>query len=774
MTDRISIPVLVVLSFACLSLAHICSAEESGSRGEQLFRQSCADCHGDSGQGVNSAYDKPLTGDATVAELSRVINDTMPEGDPESCVGKDAEAVAKYIYDAFYSPTAQLRLNPPRQRLARLTGSQLRQSLADLFARFEGTTEFKNEYGIQARYYDRERKDRVEFERIDSTIDFDFGMEGPGEGIDAEDWAARWNGALKVDVTGRYQIIVRSTCSFVMKFGGNDREFINNHVQSGDQTEFRKSIHLTAGRIYPLSIQFDQRKRKTEQPPARITLSWKPPHGVEQVIPARAFPRVSARSTFALQTKLPPDDRSYGYERGISVDRQWDESTTAAAIEFADAAIEELWPRYRRQHQDESNDGRSQLRKFLLELVETAFRGPVTGEVRQIYVDDQIDATEDDNEAIRRVVLIALKSPRFLYPMLDGDRSKPQRAANRLALTLFDSLPSDRWLRQAVDEGGLTNEGEIRGAARRMVLDWRARSKTRELFYDWLNLEHFGEISKNEELFPEFDEALVSDLRASLDLFLDKVVWGETSDFRQLFLANVSFTSDRIRKYYGEDWSMAVDGPGLQLTHPVDERMFGVLSHPYMMSGLAYRDSTSPIHRGVFLLRFVLGRTLRPPNEAFTPLSPDLHPEMTTRERVTLQTSPPNCQVCHQKINGLGFALENFDAVGRYRTEENGRVIDAGGRYNTRADEDVQFVGPAQLATMLASSEDVQRAFVNRAFQHFVKQPPAAYGANTEDRLLKMFIESEYDIRKLLVEIAVTAATEPDADGTAETVADSS
>ena len=90
-----------------------------------------------------------------------------------------------------------------------------------------------------------------------------------------------------------------------------------------------------------------------------------------------------------------------------------------------------------------------------------------------------------------------------------------------------------------------------------------------------------------------------------------------------------------------------------------------MLTHPYLMSGLAYRDSTSPIHRGVFLMRHILGRTLRPPQEAFTPLSPDLHPDLTTRERIALQTSPDGCQTCHIKINGLGFTLENFDAVGR-------------------------------------------------------------------------------------------------------------
>ncbi len=96
-----------------------------------------------------------------------------------------------------------------------------------------------------------------------------------------------------------------------------------------------------------------------------------------------------------------------------------------------------------------------------------------------------------------------------------------------------------------------------------------------------------------------------------------------------------------------------------------------MITHPYLMSALAYHDSTSPIHRGVFLIRFVLGRTLRPPAEAFAPLSPDLHPDLTTRERVELQTSPESCQVvCHSKINGLGFTLENFDAVGRYRELE--------------------------------------------------------------------------------------------------------
>lgn len=148
------------------------------------------------------------------------------------------------------------------------------------------------------------------------------------------------------------------------------------------------------------------------------------------------------------------------------------------------------------------------------------------------------------------------------------------------------------------------------------------------------------------------------------------------------------------------------------------------------------------------------------PNEAFTPFSADLHPDLTTRERVQLQTSPENCQVCHARINGLGFALEHFDAVGRYQSEELGRAIDASGRYTTRADEKQEFAGASELAEYLADSKDAKRAFVVRAFQHFVKQPLAAFGANTEDQLLESFEKNDCSIRELLVEIAVIASSQ--------------
>lgn len=729
-------------------------------KGKTIYQNQCAECHGKEGQGVAKRFDKPLLGDATVGELSELITETMPEDDPDLCVGQDATAVATYIHQTFYSKAAQ----QPRIKLARLTGTQLRQSLADLYAHFAGVAKFSEQPGLHGEYYNgkRPRRDKRKIDRTDATIDFDFADKGPGDGISAEEFSIQWTGGLKIDVTGRYELIIRSTCAFVCFLGSDDREFINNYVQSGDKTEFHRSLVLTAGRIYPVKLQFYQRKRKTKQPPARIALSWVPPYGTEQIVPAGNLLSERVPATFTLQAKLPPDDRSYGYERGISVDRQWDDSTTAAAIEFAEAAADELWPRYRSRNRNAPDQNRAQLRGFLTEMAETAFRGPVDAPIRRLYVDQQVEFSEDDAEAIKRSLLITLKSPRFLYPLLDRHRSASQRAGNRLTLTLHDSLPADAWLIQQIGNDKLKTESEIRAAAQRLLNDRRTRGKTRALMYAWLNLSRNGEAIKDEEAFSGFDADLVSDLRASFDAFLDEIVWSEASDFRQLTRADWTYTNERLHKFYGPAWMPASKGTGMQKSVAAPNQRTGLIAHPYLMSGLAYPDSTSPIHRGVFVIRYLLGRTLRPPNEAFTPLSPDLHPDLTTRERIALQTSPESCQVCHKKINGLGFTLENFDTVGRYRVKEKGREINVKGGYTARSGKYVKIEGSRGLSEYLATSDDAHRAFVDRAFEHFVKQPAAAYGTDTLEKLTKSFQANQFNIQKLLIEIAVVAAKPSD------------
>jgi hypothetical protein len=756
---------------AAVFLARSAAADSDELRkiGKEIYRNDCQNCHGKNGEGVPKFYPDRLTGDATIGELTDLISDTMPEEDPDLCTGKNARAVSAYIHHAFYSEAAQVRNRPPRIRLARLTGEQLRQSISGLYGSFTEMAWQEEPRGVLANYFqgDQWKKEKLKIERTDPVLDFNFGHDGPdkGKGIDPKEFYINWSGSLRIDETGRYEIIVRSSCSFVLEFGRHGRELINNHVKSAGKTEFRRTLQLTGGRAYPFKIDFTQRKRKTEQPPATFTLAWVPPGGVEEVIPMRHLIKSTMPASFALQTKLPADDRSYGYERGTSVNRQWDESTTKAAIEFSQAAITELWPEYERKHRKKTDKNRSRLRGFAKHIVSTAFRGELSEAQQKTFIDAPIDTTPDDAEAIKKICLMALKSPRFLYPTLDFDQSDSQRAANRLALVMFDSLPVDEWLRKKVSKNQLKTDDQINDVVWRMVNDFRTQAKTRAFLYEWLELTHSEEISKDKERFPGFDDQLIADLRASLDTLLHQVVWSDQSDFRQLIQADWSPTNERLAAFYGKAWKptkqTTKDSTGELAPSIADANAHvGVLTHPLLMADLSYHRTTSPIHRGVFLYRKILGRTLRPPNAAFSPLNPDLHPKLTTRQRVSLQTDEVSCQVCHSKINTLGFSLEKFDPVGRFRAKEKGQTVDATGSYLDRTGQVAQFDGARELADFLVSNSDSHRAFVDSCFEHFVKQPAAAYGADTLDRLTREFQENNFSIRDLIVSIAWTVVRE--------------
>ncbi len=169
-----------------------------------------------------------------------------------------------------------------------------------------------------------------------------------------------------------------------------------------------------------------------------------------------------------------------------------------------------------------------------------------------------------------------------------------------------------------------------------MLKDLRARAKLRDFFFQWLKVDQPPDLAKDAKLYPGFDAAVASDLRASLDLFLEDVAWGESSDFRQLLLDHSAYMNGRLAKVYGAD--LPADAPFKKVA--LEKERAGVITHPYLLSTFAYTSSSSPIHRGVFLARSVLGKTLRPPPEAVAPLPADLHAGMTTRQRVAMQTNP--------------------------------------------------------------------------------------------------------------------------------------
>jgi cytochrome c553 len=739
-----------------------------GRTGEQIYRQTCASCHGATGEGTDEEYPHPLQGERSVTQLAKLIAKTMPKGAAKKCTGPDADKVAAYIYDAFYSPAAQARNKPPRVELARLTVRQYRNAVADLIGTFRGPTRWDGQQrGLKAEYYKSRRfrqNDRV-LERTDPMVRFDFGKDTPVPGkTEPHEFSIRWAGSVLAPETGDYEFVVRTDHAARLWVNDPDRPLIDAWVKSGNDTEFRGSLFLLAGRAYPLRLEFskakqgvdDSKKQKTKppSPPAFVTLEWKPPHRAAEPIPPRHLSPASSAEVYAPATPFPPDDRSTGYERGTSVSRGWDQAATDAAIETAGYVADHL--RELSGVQNDAADRATRLREFCRRFAERAFRRPLSDEQKHLYLDRQFKEAVDPEAAVKRVVLLVLKSPRFLYREA-GVSANPYDVASRLSFALWDSLP-DQELLQAAAGNKLATREQVARQAGRMVMDLRARSKVREFLLQWLKVDAAPDVAKDPKQFPGFDQVFASDLRASLELFLDDVVWSEASDFRQLLLEDDLFLNGRLARFYGAN--LPADAPFQKVTKGTGERA-GVLTHPYLMAAFAYTSTSSPIHRGVFLARSVLGQPLRPPPEAFTPLAPDLHPQLTTRERVALQTRPEACQSCHGVINPLGFTLENFDAVGRYRDKEKDKPINATGAYQTLAGDVVKLAGVRDLANFLAGSEEVHDAFVVQLFHYLVKQPIRAHGLRRQAELRRSFAGNGFNVRKLVVEIAAVAALPP-------------
>ncbi len=757
---------VLALMIACARTGHAADAKT----GAEIYRESCASCHGTSGEGTKEEYPHPLVGEKSLGQLTRLIAKTMPSDDPGTCTGPDAEKVAAFIHETFYSRTAQVRNAPARVELSRLTVRQYRNTITDLIGSFRGGAEPRgDEHGLRGEYFnDRNtRRDKRVIDRVDPTIKFDFGTAGPGPEpgkFEPHTFNIRWQGSIFAPESGEYEFIVKTEHATRLFVNDNRKPLIDAWVKSGKDSEFRATIVLLGGRTYPIHLDFskakqgvDDSKTSKKKPPesnASIALEWKPPQRVAEVIPARVLSPKSAPEGFVLNTPFPADDRSAGYERGTSVSKAWDQATTDAAIEttvYVASHLREL------SGAPENGDEREKkLREFATKLVTRAFRRPLTDDERKHHVDLQFERAKNPEIALKRVILLALKSPRFLYRE-PGGGGDPYDVASRLSFTLWDSL-LDTALLDAAANKKLGNRAEVVRQADRMLNDPRTRAKVRDFLLQWLLVDQVPDLSKDPEKYGEFNPYVVADLRTSLDLFLDDVVWGESSDFRQLLLADTTFLNGRLAKLYGAE--LPADADFKKVSLDPQERA-GVLGHPYILATFAYTATSSPIHRGVFLARGVLGRALRPPPIAVAPLAPDLHASLTTRERVTLQTKAEACQSCHAMINTLGFTLEHFDAVGRYRKEERGKPIDATGLYQTKTAGTVTFNGARDLATFLAGCDETHASFVEQLFHYLVKQPIRAYGVDAPADLRKSFASKDFHVRKLLVDIAATAALTP-------------
>ncbi len=363
--------------------------------------------------------------------------------------------------------------------------------------------------------------------------------------------------------------------------------------------------------------------------------------------------------------------------------------------------------------------------EILATLGRRAYRRPLT--------DDDLDTllafyeqgrAEGGFEAgIRKGIERLLVAPEFLFrierdppgvPPGTGYRLSDLELASRLALFLWSDIP-DEPLLAAAEAGRLSEPGELDRQVERMLADPRARALVDNFASQWLQLGRVRGVIPDADVFYDFDENLRADMERETALFLESQILGGRG-VMELFDAGYTFVNERLARHYGRD---GVYGERFRRV-PVEGERAGLLGHASLLTVTAYPTRTSPVLRGKWLLDNVLGM---PPTEppADVPALEENHagaPPRTMRERMEQHRANPACAACHRMMDPPGFALEHFDAIGRWRTaDEYGAPVDAAGALADGTAVD----GPAALRhAVLAHETSVVRTVTEKLLTYAV------------------------------------------------------
>ncbi len=387
-----------------------------------------------------------------------------------------------------------------------------------------------------------------------------------------------------------------------------------------------------------------------------------------------------------------------------------------------------------------------------------AYRRPLTPEEQgtlQGFV-DQARTAYGLETAGGMLATALLQSPSFLYrPEFgqSGAELSGYEVASRLSYFLWGTMPDDQ-LFAAAERGDLASEEGVRAEARRMLSDPRAEAQMARFFSEWLDFEDIDELDLDEGLFPENTPALRADLKASLYEYVNHAFWVDDS-FESLLAGRYGFVNDRLAPIFG------VPAPGTDALTYVEldpSQRRGVLTQPGLLASTSHGIAHSPIFRGVTLLNSVMctGVPAPPPGVLDQSQNPNAPGVCTTRDRVErAHSGSAECQACHEAIDGAGFALENYDALGRYRTVENGCPVDASGSL-PNALGGTEIDGGVELATALAESEQAAYCMTTHWFRYALGRLEASQDQCEIWALTQIARDPEQGLQSLVVALVGT------------------
>jgi hypothetical protein len=308
-----------------------------------------------------------------------------------------------------------------------------------------------------------------------------------------------------------------------------------------------------------------------------------------------------------------------------------------------------------------------------------AYRRPPTAEEIDRLA-DLAGAARQRGDSFERAMQLVLQatlcSPQFLFRGESGEGGLTEyELATRLSYFLWSTMPDDRLLRQAAKGTLRTNlDAEID----RMLDSPRADELIRNFGEQWLETRRMEGLQRNDELFPEFNEGLAEAFREETFLLLKDVIRNDRP-LTTLVAADYSFVNARLAAHYGMDLPEGREFVRVELP---PERRAGLLAHGSVLAVTSHEDRTSPVLRGKWVLDHLLNDAPPPPPPGVSAL-PDAvgeHAGQSLRERLEAHRADPSCAVCHNRMDPLGLAMENFDAIGRWREKDGEDQIDARGQ----------------------------------------------------------------------------------------------
>lgn len=389
---------------------------------------------------------------------------------------------------------------------------------------------------------------------------------------------------------------------------------------------------------------------------------------------------------------------------------------------------------------------------FIASFGRRAYRRPLAeSEVESLLgVFDATAARATPSAGLEVVIATILQSPHFLYRIerTRSGRLAPYEIASSLSYFLWQSMPDDALLDAAAD-GELDTDDGVALEARRLLDDPRADDAIASFHEQWLEIGELPAAERDPDRFPAFSMELALSMLDETRRFAIDTVRND-GRLTTLLRSRRSFVDAPLAELYG------IDAPAEPFGEvELGPERLGILTHASVLAAHAHSDQTSPVRRGAFVRARVLCQDVPPPPDDRPLMVPPAGSAATARERLALHRTDPVCASCHTLMDPIGLGLENYDAIGRYRTEEGGVPIDASGEVTASADADGEFLGAVELAERLSSSRAVSDCYATQWYRFAMGRRDVAPERCVLDDVADRFAETG-DIRELLVDIATS------------------